>query len=112
MTSKMYLNCRIMFLCYVTDCFAEIDVVLDQAESSFSPSQSQPKRSPKRTRVRKIDSNQELLEYLKASDERFMEHAKELNTAILNKIDEATNSMLGLLERMVAVMEGQQENKQ
>ncbi|KAI7807775.1 uncharacterized protein si:dkey-261j15.2 [Triplophysa rosa] len=94
------------------DCFAEIDVVLDQAESSFSPSQSQPKSSPKRTRVRKIDSNQELLEYLKASDERFMEHAKELNTAILNKIDEATNSMLGLLERMVAVMEGQQGNKQ
>ncbi|KAA0713337.1 hypothetical protein E1301_Tti009243 [Triplophysa tibetana] len=84
-------------------CFAEIDVVLDQAESSFRPSQSQPKSSLKRTRVQKIDSNQELLEYLKASDERFMEHAKELNTAILNKIDEAS-IMLGLLERMVAVI--------
>lgn len=94
------------------DCLAEIDVVLDQDESSFSSSPSQPKMSPKRTRVRKRDSNQELLEYLKASDERFMEHAKELNTAILNKIDEATKSVLGLLERMVAVMEGQQGNKQ
>ncbi|KTG06028.1 hypothetical protein cypCar_00040579 [Cyprinus carpio] len=85
--------------------------VLDQAESSFSSSQPQPRKPLGTTRIKKRDSNQELLEYLKTADERFMAHAKELNTAILNKMDEATNSMLGLLGRMVALMEEQQGNK-
>ncbi|XP_026112568.1 uncharacterized protein LOC113091334 [Carassius auratus] len=85
--------------------------VLDQAESSFSSSHPQPIKPLGTTRIKKRDSNQELLEYLKTADERFMAHAKELNTAILNKMDEATNSMLGLLGRMVALMEEQQGNK-
>ncbi len=85
--------------------------VLDQAESSFSSSHPQPRKPLETTRIKKRDSNQELLEYLKTADERFMAHAKELNTAILNKMDEATNSMLGLLGRMVALMEEQQGNK-
>ncbi|KAI2663250.1 Zinc finger and SCAN domain-containing protein 29 [Labeo rohita] len=93
------------------DLESSLEEVLDQAESSFRPSQSQPKKSLGTTRIRKRDSNQELLEYLKTADERFMAHAKELNTAILNKMDEATNSMLGLLGRMVALMEEQQGNK-
>ncbi|XP_051563790.1 uncharacterized protein LOC127446691 [Myxocyprinus asiaticus] len=94
------------------DSLVEIDEVLEQAESSFSTSQSQPRRCPQRIRIRKKDSNKELLEFLQTSDERFMEHARELNAAILKKMDEATNSMLGLLGRMVAVMEGQEANKQ
>lgn len=85
--------------------------VLDQAESSFSSSHPPPRKPLGTTKIKKRDSNQELLEYLKTADERFMVHAKELNTAILNKMDEATNSMLGLLGRMVSVMEEQQGNK-
>lgn len=85
--------------------------MLDQVESSFSSSHPQPRKPLGTTRIKKRDSNQELLEYLKTADERFMAHAKELNTAILNKMDEATNSMLGLLGRMVALMEEQQGNK-
>lgn len=85
--------------------------VLDQAESSFSSSHPQPRTPQGTTKIKKRDSNQELLEYLKTADERFMVHAKELNAAILNKMDEATNSMLGLLGRMVSVMEERQGNK-
>lgn len=92
-----------------TDC--SVNEVLDQAESSLNSSQTQTRKPLGTTRIKKRDSNQELLEYLQTADERFMAHAKELNTAILNKMDEATNSMLGLLGRMVALMEGQQGNK-
>lgn len=92
-----------------TDC--SVNEVLDQAESSLNSSHTQPRKSLGTTRIKKRDPNQELLEYLQTADERFMAHAKELNTAILNKMDEATNSMLGLLGRMVALMEGQQGNK-
>lgn len=91
-----------------TDC--SVNEVLDQAESSLNQ-ESQPRKALGTTRIKKRDPNQELLEYLQTADERFMAHAKELNTAILNKMDEATNSMLGLLGRMVALMEGQQGNK-
>ncbi|KAK9973053.1 hypothetical protein ABG768_023802 [Culter alburnus] len=91
------------------DC--SVNEVLDQAESSLNSSHTQPRKSLGTTRIKKRDPNQELLEYLQTADERFMAHAKELNTAILNKMDEATNSMLGLLGRMVALMEGQQGNK-
>ncbi|XP_073708157.1 zinc finger and SCAN domain-containing protein 29 [Garra rufa] len=94
------------------DLESSLEEELHKAESSFSPqSQSQPRKSLGTTRIKKKDSNQELLEYLKTADEQFMAHAKELNTAILNKMDEATNSMLGLLGRMVALMEEQQGNK-
>ncbi|XP_016122290.1 uncharacterized protein [Sinocyclocheilus grahami] len=93
------------------DLHSSLEEVLDQAESSFSSSHPQPRKPLGRTRIKKRDSNQELLEYLKTADERFMAHAKELNTAILNKMDEATNSMLGLLGRMLALMEEQQGNK-
>ncbi|XP_051567397.1 uncharacterized protein LOC127448703 [Myxocyprinus asiaticus] len=96
----------------LVDSLVEVDDVLEQAESSFSSSQSQPRRCPRQIRIRKKGSNKELLEYLQNADERFMEHARELNAAILKKMDEATNSMLGLLGRMVAVMEGQEANKQ
>lgn len=87
------------------------DEVLNQPEPSLSSSQTLIKKSLGSGRIRKNDSNQELLDYLQTADERFMAHAKELNTAILNKMDEATNSMLGLLGRMVTLMEAQQENK-
>ncbi|XP_051996799.1 uncharacterized protein si:dkey-261j15.2 [Xyrauchen texanus] len=94
------------------DSLVEVDDVLERAESSFSSSQSQPRRCLRQIRIRKKGSNKELLEYLQTADERFMEHARELNAVILKKMDEATNSMLGLLGRMVAVMEGQEANNQ
>ncbi|XP_067314371.1 zinc finger and SCAN domain-containing protein 20 [Pseudorasbora parva] len=93
------------------DLECSVNKVLDQAESSFNSSQTQPRKSLETTRIKRKDSNQELLEYLQTADERFMAHAKELNTAILNKMDEATNSILGLLGRMVTLMERQQGNK-
>ncbi|XP_043098897.1 uncharacterized protein LOC122347579 [Puntigrus tetrazona] len=95
----------------IADLNSSLEEVLDKAEPSFSSSHPQQRKSLGTNRITKKDSNQELLEYLKTADERFMAHAKELNTAILNKMDEATNSMLGLLGRMVAIMEEQQGNK-
>ncbi|XP_016321469.1 uncharacterized protein LOC107672678 [Sinocyclocheilus anshuiensis] len=102
------LETNVESLSSAADLDSSLEEVLDQAEPSFSSSQFQPRKSLQTTRIKKRDSNQELLEYLKTADERFMAHAKELNTAILNKMDEATNSMLGLLGRMVALMEEQQ----
>ncbi|XP_026070208.1 uncharacterized protein LOC113050941 isoform X1 [Carassius auratus] len=102
------LETNVESLSSAADLDSSAEEVLDQAETFFSPSQSQPRKSLRTTRIKKRDSNQELLEYLKTADERFMAHAKELNTATLNKMDEATNSMLGLLGRMVALMEEQQ----
>ncbi|XP_016089204.1 uncharacterized protein [Sinocyclocheilus grahami] len=102
------LDTNVESLSSAADLDSSLEEVLDQAEPSFSSSQFQPRKSLRTTRIKKKDSNQELLEYLKTADERFMAHAKELNTAILNKMDEATNSMLGLLGRMVALMEEQQ----
>ncbi|KAJ8364899.1 hypothetical protein SKAU_G00137300 [Synaphobranchus kaupii] len=57
---------------------------------------------------RKRENHQDLLEYLERADERFMQHSRELNEAILTKTDEVTCSLLGIMGRMVAVMERQQ----
>ncbi|XP_030612257.1 uncharacterized protein LOC115799302 [Archocentrus centrarchus] len=84
--------------------------------SSVHPAESTASTSPERaSRIRagkrKMEHHQELLDYLERADERFLEHSRELNMAVLKKMDESTNALLGLMGRMVAVMEGQkQEN--
>ena len=59
------------------------------------------------TAKRKRDSNTELLEYLERVDVRFLQHSKELNDALLHNLETDTTSFLGLMERMVSVMEAQ-----
>ncbi|KAL7401883.1 hypothetical protein ABVT39_005906 [Epinephelus coioides] len=56
---------------------------------------------------RKRDSNTELLEYLERADERFLQHIKDLNDALLQKLETDTSVFLGLMGRMVSVMEAQ-----
>lgn len=57
------------------------------------------------TGKRKKDNDAELLEYLKRADERFLQHSKELNDALLQQLDTETNAFLGLMGRMVSLME-------
>ena len=59
------------------------------------------------TAKRKRDSNIELLEYLERADVRFLQHSKELNDTLLHNLETDTTSFLGLMERMVSVMEAQ-----
>lgn len=51
--------------------------------------------------------NGELLEYFERSDERFLLHCKDMNDTLLKKMDANSTAMLGLMERMVMVMERQ-----
>lgn len=51
--------------------------------------------------------NGELLEYFERSDERFLQHCKDMNDTLLRKLDADSSAMLGLMERMVTVMERQ-----
>lgn len=56
---------------------------------------------------RKRDSNAELLQYLERADERFLQHSKDLNDALLQKLEADTSAYLGLMERMVVLLEAQ-----
>lgn len=47
----------------------------------------------------------ELLRYLERADERFLEHGRDMNNALLRKIAADTSALLGLMGRMVTVME-------
>lgn len=60
---------------------------------------------------RKRDSNAELLQYLQRADERFLQHSKDLNDALLQKLEADTSAYLGLMERMVVLLEAQAHKK-
>ncbi|KAM3858203.1 glycoprotein-N-acetylgalactosamine 3-beta-galactosyltransferase 1 [Diretmus argenteus] len=61
------------------------------------------------TRKRKMDVD--VLQYLERADERFLQHSKDMNTALLQKMEEDNRALLGLMGRMVAVMEAKQRNE-
>ncbi|XP_060784665.1 uncharacterized protein LOC132891211 [Neoarius graeffei] len=71
--------------------------------SSSSSGQSQQTRPAKRKR----DSNTELLDYLERADERFLQHSKEMNDALLHKLEADNSAFLSMMGRMVSVMEVQ-----
>lgn len=60
---------------------------------------------------RKRDSTAELLQYLERADERFLQHSKDLNDALLQKLEADTSAYLGLMERMVVLLEAQAHKK-
>lgn len=60
---------------------------------------------------RKRDSNAELLQYLERADERFLQHSKDLNDALLQKLEADTSAYLGLMERVVVLLEAQAHKK-
>lgn len=59
------------------------------------------------TGKRKRDSTSELVQYLERADERFLQHSKEMDDALRQDMRADTHSLLGLMGRMVAVMEAQ-----
>ncbi|KAL7405059.1 hypothetical protein ABVT39_023280 [Epinephelus coioides] len=75
--------------------------------SSPTPSSSSGQSHQTRPGEVKRDSNTELLEYLERADERFLQHSKDLNDALLQKRETDTSAFLGLMGCMVSVMEAQ-----
>lgn len=59
------------------------------------------------TGKRKRDGTSELVQYLERADERFLQHSKEMDDALRQDMRADTHSLLGLMGRMVAVMEAQ-----
>ncbi|XP_060776523.1 uncharacterized protein LOC132885998 [Neoarius graeffei] len=51
---------------------------------------------------RKRDSNTELLEYLERADEKFLQHSKEMNDALLHKLEADNSAFLSIMGRMVS----------
>ncbi|XP_056100597.1 uncharacterized protein LOC130101820 [Rhinichthys klamathensis goyatoka] len=84
-------------------CSSPVPSCSSAAETSSSSSSSRSTRKGKRKR----DMNGELLEYFERSDERFLQHCKDMNDTLLRKLDADSSAMLGLMERMVTVMERQ-----
>ncbi|XP_029985216.1 uncharacterized protein LOC115415717 isoform X1 [Sphaeramia orbicularis] len=76
--------------------------------STSSTSSSFPETKPGK---RKRDSTAELIEYLERSEERFLEQTRrdqDITIALLQNVqrmDETTKRLVGLMERMVSVME-------
>ncbi|KAL7406252.1 hypothetical protein ABVT39_016442 [Epinephelus coioides] len=70
-----------------------------------TPSSSSGQNHQTRPGKRKRDSNAGLLEYLERAHERFLQYNKDLNDALLQKLD--TSAFLGLMGCMVSVMEAQ-----
>ncbi|CAM4597519.1 unnamed protein product [Leuciscus chuanchicus] len=58
---------------------------------------------------RKRDSTSELVQYLERADERFLQHSKEMDDALRQDMRADTHSLLGLMGRIVAVMEAQSQ---
>ncbi|CAJ1066301.1 uncharacterized protein LOC125260927 [Xyrichtys novacula] len=54
-------------------------------------------------------NTEDLLEYLARSDEKFLQHSKELIDALLQRMDSYTGTLLGLMSRIVAVLETQSQ---
>ncbi|KAG7281412.1 hypothetical protein CRUP_029861 [Coryphaenoides rupestris] len=77
--------------------------------SSPTPSTSSTQLSSQQARhgKRKRDTNEDLLQYLERADERFLQHSKDMNDALLRKLDKDSSVLFGLMGRMVAVMEAQ-----
>ncbi|KAL7398697.1 hypothetical protein ABVT39_013600 [Epinephelus coioides] len=84
-------------------------LTLPQTEPVHSPTPSSSSGQSQQTSPgkRKRDSSTGLLEYLERADERFLQHSKDLNDALLQKLETDTSAFLGLMERMVSVMEAQ-----
>lgn len=61
------------------------------------------------TGKRKRDSTSELIQYLERADEKFLQHCKEMEDSLLQETRADTRSLLGLMGRMVAVMEAQSQ---
>ena len=59
------------------------------------------------TGKRKRDGTSELVQYLERADERFLQHSREMDDGLRQDMRENTKSLLGLMGRMVAVMEAQ-----
>lgn len=80
--------------------------------SSPTPSCSSSGESSAERGKRKRDSTSELVQYLERADERFLQHSKEMDEALRQDMRADTHSLLGLMGRMVAIMETQaQKNK-
>lgn len=60
------------------------------------------------TGKRKCDSNQDLLEYFEAEDERFMLQIRALHQDIMTSMNDTLASLLGRLGHMVTVIEAEQ----
>ncbi|XP_078023612.1 uncharacterized protein LOC144462836 isoform X1 [Epinephelus lanceolatus] len=60
-----------------------------------TPSSSSGQSHQTRPGKMKRDSNTELLEYLERADERFLQHSKDLNDALLQKLETDTSVFLG-----------------
>ncbi|XP_060782569.1 uncharacterized protein LOC132889770 [Neoarius graeffei] len=75
--------------------------------SSPAPSSSSGQSQQTRPAKRKRDSNTELLDYLERADERFLQHSKEMNDALLHKLEADNSAFLSMMGRMVSVMEAQ-----
>ncbi|XP_060776410.1 uncharacterized protein LOC132885900 [Neoarius graeffei] len=75
--------------------------------SSPAPSSSSGQLQQTRPAKRKRDSNTELLEYLEQADERFLQHSKEMNDALLHKLEADNSAFLSIMGHMVSVMEAQ-----
>nr|XP_040058100.1 uncharacterized protein si:dkey-261j15.2 [Gasterosteus aculeatus aculeatus] len=59
------------------------------------------------TGKRKRDGTSEILQYLERADERFQQHSKAMDNAFSQDMSADTQSLLGLIGRMVAVLEAQ-----
>ncbi|XP_049460925.1 uncharacterized protein LOC125906353 [Epinephelus fuscoguttatus] len=86
---------------------ANLELTLPLHCSSPTPSSSSGQSHQTRPGKRMKDSNTELLEYLERADERFLQHSKDLNDALLQKLETDTSAFLGLMGHMVSVMEAQ-----
>ncbi|XP_077353566.1 uncharacterized protein LOC144002312 [Festucalex cinctus] len=74
--------------------------------NSPSPSCSSKESSTATKRVKRKRPSDGLLEFLERSDERFFQFSREL----MHRMEEDTKSLLGLLGRMVTVMEASNKN--
>ncbi|KAK7175605.1 hypothetical protein R3I93_002514 [Phoxinus phoxinus] len=75
--------------------------------SSPAPSSSSSGEASSERGKRKRDSTSDLVQYLERADERFLQHSKDMDDALRQDMRADTQSLLGLMGRMVAVMEAQ-----
>lgn len=95
-------------------CTIQEENELEEAETSTSSTalaQTPRSRSGHDPEKRKRDRNQDLLEYFEAADERFLLQTREMHQDIMRRMDDTSASLLGLLGRMVTVMETEQRKE-
>ncbi|XP_036382907.1 trihelix transcription factor GTL1-like [Megalops cyprinoides] len=66
-----------------------------------SASSSQQAGRGKRKRDDDVELLQHVLQYLERANERFLQHSKDTNAALLQKMEADTSALLGLMGRMV-----------